>query len=234
MAGGLGSRLQPLTNECPKPMLRVGNKPILETILDNFIDYGFQRFYFAINYKADIITEHFGNGSKWGVDIRYLHEDRRLGTAGALSLLPEKIIDPLVVMNGDLLTKTNFKQLLDFHSLQAGLATMCVSEYDFQVPYGVVRTKDSRILGIDEKPIHRFFVNAGIYVLEPAALKSIPSATYFDMPSLFDCIIAIDFDTSVFPVREYWLDIGHMNDFDRACMEFPHVFSPSKVGLSGK
>jgi len=229
MAGGLGSRLRPLTDDCPKPMLRVGNKPILETILDNFIECGFQRFYFAINYKADVITRHFGNGSRWGVDIRYLREDQRLGTAGALSLLPESETEPLVVMNGDLLTKTNFKQLLDFHANQAGLATMCVTEYDFQVPYGVVRTKDSCILGIDEKPTHRFFVNAGIYVLEPSVLERIPSQTYFDMPGLFESLIADGHTTSVFPVREYWLDIGHLNDFDRACMEFPHVFSPSTL-----
>lgn len=227
MAGGLGSRLRPLTDDCPKPMLRVGSKPILETILDNFIEYGFQRFYFAINYKADVITRHFGDGSRWGVDIRYLREEQRLGTAGALSLLPESAEEPLVVMNGDLLTKTNFQQLLDFHAIQAGLATMCVTEYDFQVPYGVVRTKDSRILGIDEKPTHRFFVNAGIYVLEPSVLGRIPSETYFDMPALFDLLIADGHNASVFPVREYWLDIGHMDDFERACMEFPHIFSPS-------
>jgi dTDP-glucose pyrophosphorylase/CBS domain-containing protein len=225
MAGGLGSRLYPLTDDCPKPMLRVGDKPILETILDNFIAHGFRSFYFSVNYRADLIKAYFGDGSRWGVEIHYLHEDQKLGTAGALSLLPDIILDPLVVMNGDLLTKTNFRQLLDFHSAQDGLATMCVTDFEFQVPYGVVHTKNSRILRIEEKPIHRFFVNAGIYVLEPAVLERIPIRTYFDMPSLFEDLIASGCETSVFPIREYWLDIGHIKDFDRACMEFHHIFN---------
>jgi dTDP-glucose pyrophosphorylase len=232
MAGGLGSRLQPLTNDCPKPMLRVGGRPILETILDNFISHGFRRFYFSINYKADLIKDYFGDGSRWGVDIRYLYEDQKLGTAGALSLLPESIKDPLVVMNGDLLTKTNFRQLLDFHSAQTGLATMCATEYEFQVPYGVVYTDNSRILGVEEKPAHRFFVNAGIYVLDPIVLERIPAQEYFDMPSLFQDLIASDCETSVFPIREYWLDIGHLKDFDRACMEFHHIFNPQNKFLT--
>jgi len=225
MAGGLGSRLSPLTDACPKPMLKVGNKPLLETILENFIEYGFHRFYISVNYMADVVKSYFGDGSRWGVDICYLHEDQRLGTAGALSLLPEKPTEALLVMNGDLLTKVNFKQLLDFHSKHHAQATMCVREYDFQVPYGVVKIDAHRIISIDEKPIQRFFVNAGIYVLEPEALDLISSNIYFDMPTLFENLIALKRETAVFPVREYWLDVGHLADYDRANGEYQNIFS---------
>lgn len=225
MAGGLGSRLSPLTDECPKPMLKVGNKPLLETILENFIEYGFHRFYISVNYMADVVKSYFGDGSRWGVDICYLHEDQRLGTAGALGLLPKKPTEALLVMNGDLLTKVNFKQLLDFHSTHQAQATMCVREYDFQVPYGVVKIDAHRITSIDEKPIQRFFINAGIYVLEPEALDLIPSNTYFDMPLLFKKLIEQQKETAVFPIREYWLDIGQLSDYDRANGEFMRVFA---------
>ncbi|MHB1101069.1 MAG: nucleotidyltransferase family protein [Burkholderiales bacterium] len=220
MAGGLGTRLRPLTENCPKPMLKVGNKPLLETILENFIEYGFRHFYISVNYMADVVESHFGNGANWGVDISYLHEDQRLGTAGALSLLPKKPTAPIFVMNGDLLTKVNFGQLLDFHTSHHAQATMCVREYDFQVPYGVVRIDDHRIVGIDEKPVQKFFVNAGIYVLEPNILDFIPKSTYFDMPTLFEKLIEANRETSVFPIREYWLDIGHLEDFQRANVEY--------------
>ncbi len=224
MAGGLGSRLRPLTDECPKPMLKVGNKPLLETILENFIEYGFHRFYISVNYMADVVKSYFGDGSRWGADIGYLHEDQRLGTAGALSLLPEKPTEALLVMNGDLLTKVNFKQLLDFHTGHHAQATMCVREYDFQVPYGVVKIDAHRITSIDEKPIQRFFVNAGIYVLEPEALDLIAPNTYFDMPTLFEKLIALKKETAVFPIREYWLDVGQLADYDRANGEYRDIF----------
>lgn len=225
MAGGLGSRLRPLTDGIPKPMLKVGSKPLLETILENFIEYGFSRFYISVNYMADVVESYFGDGSRWGVEICYLHEDQRLGTAGALSLLSEKLTAPLFVMNGDLLTKVNFSQLLDFHTSHHAQATMCVREYDFQVPYGVVKIDDHRITGIDEKPVQRFFVNAGIYVLEPKVLELISPNTYFDMPTLFEKLIELKHETSAFPIREYWLDIGHLADYDRANVEFGDVFT---------
>jgi dTDP-glucose pyrophosphorylase len=224
MAGGLGSRLSPLTDDRPKPMLTIGNKPLLETILENFIEYGFGRFHISVNYLAEVVKSHFGDGSRWGVEISYLQEDRKLGTAGALSLLPERPVDPLVVMNGDLLTKVNLSQLLEFHSSHQVKATMCVREYDFRVPYGVVEFDDYRIARIDEKPIQRFFVNAGIYTLEPDALDLVPSNAYFDMPTLFEKLIARGEQTAAFPIREYWLDIGHLADYDRANGEFKQVF----------
>jgi len=216
MAGGLGTRLKPLTADMPKPLLVVGSRPILETILNNFISCGFSQFFISVNYKSEMIEDYFGDGSKWGVIIRYLREDIKLGTAGALDLLPDKPTAPLLVMNGDVLTKINLQQLLDFHTEHNACATMCVREYDFQVPYGVVKINDHRIVSIEEKPIQRFFVNAGIYVLEPEAIEMIPHNTFFDMPSLFDKLIALDKATSVFPIREYWLDIGRMEDFERA------------------
>ncbi|MDF2684615.1 MAG: putative sugar-phosphate nucleotide transferase [Brevibacillus sp.] len=225
MAGGLGTRLHPLTYDCPKPLLKVGNKPLLETILQSFIDQGFHRFYLSVKYKAEMIQEHFGDGSKWGVTIRYLEEQDSLGTAGALSLLPEKPAEPFFVMNGDLLTKVNFEQLLDFHKTYQAQATMCVREYDHQVPYGVVRLDRHRLTSIEEKPTQRYFVNAGIYVLSPEILEYIPQRQYFDMPSLFDYVMKDQQQQAIaFPIREYWLDIGRMADFEKANMEFAEVF----------
>ncbi len=224
MAGGLGSRLRPLTDECPKPLLKVGGKPVLETILENFMEYGFRKFYLSVNYKADMIKEYFGDGNRWGIEIYYLQEDKQLGTAGALSLLPEKTEQPLLVMNGDLLTKVNFQQLLDFHSMHQAQATMCVREYQFQVPYGVVKLEQNRLIGIDEKPVQRFFVNAGIYVLDPKVIELIPNNQFFDMPNLFKKIFDQVGETTAFPIREYWMDIGQLNDYDRANLEFNEVF----------
>lgn len=224
MAGGLGSRLKPLTDDTPKPLLKVGGKPILETILENFIHYGFTNFRISVNYKGELIENYFGDGSRWGARIEYLRESKKLGTAGALGLLTERPNLPVLVMNGDVLTKVNFQQLLEFHREHRALATMCVREYDFQVPYGVVTVDNHRILNIEEKPVQRFFVNAGIYVLEPEALDLIPEDTFFDMPTLFEKVVAQQKETAVFPIREYWLDIGRMDDFQRAEGEFGKVF----------
>ncbi|MGZ3769099.1 MAG: nucleotidyltransferase family protein [Bdellovibrio sp.] len=224
MAGGLGTRLGSLTADCPKPMLKVGNKPLLETILENLIEHGFKHIYIAVNHRAEVVKDYFCDGSKWGVDIAYLQEDQRLGTAGALSLISEKLNESLLVMNGDLLTKVNFSQLLDFHVSNSSLATMCVREYDFQVPYGVVKIDKHRITGIDEKPVQRFFVNAGIYALEPNVLELIPTNTYVDMPTLFEKLIKNKQEAAVFPIREYWLDIGQLADYQRANGEYKMVF----------
>lgn len=224
MAGGLGTRLRPLTDDCPKPLLKVGGKPVLETILENFMEYGFRKFFVSVNYKAEMVKDYFGDGTRWGAHIQYLHEDTQLGTAGALGLLPEKPEQSLLVMNGDLLTKVNFQQLIDFHSVQQCQATMCVREYNFQIPYGVVKMDKHRLTGIDEKPMQRFFVNAGIYVLEPRTLELIPPNQRFDMPSLFQRIIENGGDATSFPIREYWMDIGQMNDYERANGEFSEVF----------
>lgn len=227
MAGGLGTRLRPLTDHTPKPLIPVGRKPILETILKNFVDQGFKKFFLAVNYKNAMLKDHFGDGARWGVDIHYLKESERLGTAGALGLLPAGPQHPLIVMNGDLLTNVNFTQLLDFHTENRADATMCVREYDLQVPYGVVRIQRLAIEGIDEKPVHRFFINAGIYVLEPRVLKLMPKRTKkrrVDMPELFDAVIRDRGQAVAFPIREYWLDIGQIDDLDRARGEFRKHF----------
>lgn len=224
MAGGLGSRLRPLTDDCPKPLLHVGPKPILETILEAFVEHGFSRFYLSVNYMAEKVEAYFGDGSEWGVDIEYLREDQRLGTAGALALLPEPPEEALFVMNGDLLTRLNFSHLLDFHTEHAAAATMCVREYEMQVPYGVIQTRSHRILDIQEKPTERYLVNGGVYVLQPHALDLIPEDEFFDMPDLFKRLIERGEETAVFPIREYWMDIGQKEDFDRANGQFEEVF----------
>lgn len=205
-------------------MLTVGTKPILQTILESFIEHGFHRFYFSVNYKREIIKDYFGNGLEWGVNIQYLDENQRLGTAGALSLFNEKPTKPIIVMNGDILTKINFQQLLQFHEESESMATMCVREYQLQIPYGVVRTEGTRLCSIEEKPTERHFVNAGIYVLNPEVLNYIPENQYFDMPSLFELLINRQEKTNVFPIREYWLDIGKIPDFEKANLEFSEVF----------
>lgn len=220
MAGGLGTRLRPLTENCPKPMLHVAGKPILESILESFVEQGFRQFFLSVNYLAESIQNYFGDGSKHGVEIKYLREDKRLGTAGALSLLPDRPSDPLVVMNGDLLTRVRFDQMLKFHDEHVATATMAVREYDFQVPYGVVNINGTSITSIDEKPVHRFFVNAGIYTLSPDSLEHIPADVFFDMPTLFEQLQASGKRTSAYPLREYWLDVGRVDEFERAQYEW--------------
>lgn len=216
MAGGLGTRLGQLTQDTPKPMLAVGNKPILETIVESFVEQGFRRFYMAVNYKAEKIREHFGDGASRGIRVEYLCENKRLGTAGALGLLPDRPTAPLIVMNGDLLTRADFGQLLDHHASQDAFATMVVREYKTQVPFGVVRIDGHEILKIEEKPVQRHLVNAGIYVLSPEALDYLPADEFFDMPSLFDKVIAAGHKASAFEFRDYWLDVGHLEELERA------------------
>lgn len=216
MAGGLGTRLRPLTDEYPKPLLAVGGKPILETIIEGFAEQGFKRIFIAVNYKAEMIRNHIGTGERWGVEIEYLHEGIRLGTAGALSLLPEKLNAPVIVMNGDLITRINYDNLLQFHVTQGASATMAVREYDFQVPYGVVRLDGERIEAIEEKPVQKFFINAGIYALSPDVMEYLPAETLFDMTTLFEHLIAAGKPVAAYPLREYWLDIGRLEEFERA------------------
>lgn len=216
MLGGLGTRLRPLTNDTPKPMLRVGNKPILETIIEGFKQYGYTNFIFSVNYKKEIIQDYFQNGEAFDVTIEYIEEDKKMGTAGALSLLKKRPTKPFFVMNGDLLTQINFDQLMQFHMNHNSIATMCVREYEYQIPYGVIETDGTDLVTIREKPIHRSFVNAGIYVLNPEVFNYIPHNEYYDMPTLFEQLIDKKKKTSVFPIHEYWLDIGRMDDFNKA------------------
>jgi len=220
MAGGLGTRLRPLTDDCPKPLLKIGNKPILEIILESFIEAGFTDFYFSVNYKAEMIKEYFNDGSRYNISIKYLEEKKRAGTAGALSLLPKGIEEPIIVMNGDLLTKVNFQQLLDFHYSHDSTATMCVREYDYQIPYGVVKFDQWEIQELQEKPTCTSFVNAGIYVINPKIFYRVEKDEYFDMTDLFTKNIEKKERTLVFPIREYWLDVGRVEDFEKAQEEY--------------
>ncbi len=224
MAGGLSTRLRPLTNDCPKPMLKVGGKPILETILTSLIQFGFHQFYISINYLGEQIKSYFGDGSAWNAKIEYIQEDDKMGTAGSLSLIPKSFKKPLIVMNSDLLTKVDFNQLLMFHQEQNVNATMCVRKFDYTVPYGICKLDNNNIIEIQEKPTYNFFINAGVYVLEPAVLKLIPQNSYYDMPSLFSHLIKLQHQVTAFPIREYWLDIGQHADFDRAHREYKNVF----------
>jgi NDP-sugar pyrophosphorylase family protein len=225
MAGGRGTRLGALTDECPKPMLRIGGRPILETILLNLREYGIEQVYLAVNYRAEMIEDYFGDGSRVGMRVDYLRERERLGTAGALSLLPSRPSETFVVMNGDVLTKVNVTQLLEFHRRASAVATMCVRQHDFHVPFGVVAVEGGNVLRIDEKPVRRDFVNAGLYAMEPVALDSVAAGTYLDMTTLLNSLIAAGHRAAAFPVSEYWLDVGQHADFERANGEFPNEFA---------
>ncbi|WP_300435887.1 nucleotidyltransferase family protein [Zoogloea sp.] len=224
MAGGFGTRLYPLTNDCPKPLLKVGDKPILELILERFIQAGFHRFFISTHYLPEMVRDYFGDGKRWGVSIRYTHEETPLGTGGAVGLLPhDEINEPMLMMNGDLLTTLNYRELLDFHNENKGVATMCVREYEYQVPYGVIQSEGHLIRSMVEKPIQKFFVNAGVYVLSPELVKSVQPGIKVDMPTLLEQEIGVGRDVTMFPVHEYWLDIGRMEDFKRAQTEFESI-----------
>ncbi|EGR0903999.1 nucleotidyltransferase family protein [Vibrio alginolyticus] len=218
MAGGFGTRLRPLTDHCPKPMLKIGGKPILETVIRNFIKAGFVNFYISTHYMPEQIHQHFGDGSDLGVNISYVHEDTPLGTGGAIGLLPEDMPRdlPLIMINGDVLTKVDFQRLLNFHMENNADATVCVREYDYQIPYGVINGEGNRITSMVEKPIQRFFVNAGIYVVSPVVIQSVPENYHIDMPTLLEQHMNKRNNVLMFPIHEYWLDIGRMDDFNRA------------------
>jgi len=223
MAGGEGARLMPMTKNTPKPMLKVGNKPILETILEKFKECGFINFIFCLNYKSKIIKDYFGDGTAHGVKISYIHEKNKMGTAGALSLIKKKPLEPFFVINGDILTNLNFDKMLDFHIENASKATMCVNEYNIELPYGEIKLKGEKIISIKEKPKHNFYVNTGIYILDPISMNFIPKG-YFDMPSLFTKFIENKSKVISFPLGEYWLDIGRHGDFKKANDDYHKIF----------
>ena len=208
MAGGKGTRLRPYTENCPKPMLPVGNKPMLEILLEQCIVSGFRKFYFSVNYLKEQITDHFGDGSRWGVSIQYLVEEEPLGTAGSLQLLPETLTDPFLVHNGDVLTRLEPKHLLHFHIDHQAQATLCVREHEITLPFGVVQTKGVDLAGFEEKPTYRYQVNAGVYVIDPQLLPLLPPHEFTDMPSLLQSAQEAGYRVAVCPIHEYWLDVG--------------------------
>ncbi|MBE0494059.1 MAG: nucleotidyltransferase family protein [Thiomicrospira sp.] len=220
MLGGMGTRLRPLTENIPKPMLPVGNQPILETIVRHIAEQGFEEFYFCINYLGQQIRDYFGDGEQFGVQIHYVEETERMGTAGALSLLPNKLTEPFIVMNGDLLTKIDLKALLKFHQDNDDIISACMREYSQQVPYGVIEMDGHQINQLVEKPIYRYFVNAGIYAISPKALDLMPSNEFFDMTSLIEKAMAENNKVGGFPLTEYWMDIGQMPDYYQAQADY--------------
>jgi dTDP-glucose pyrophosphorylase len=224
MAGGLGQRLRPLTEDCPKPMLPVGGQPLLEIILKNFVRQGFRRFFLSVNYKAEMVSRHFVDGSRFGVKIDYLEERAKLGTAGALGLLPARPSAPLIVMNGDLLTGVNFANMLEFHVEQLATATMAVREHTVEVPFGVIDLAEDYLAGVTEKPRYSWFINAGVYVVEPSVLELIDPGQALDMPVLFERVLARNDKVAAFPIREYWRDIGRIEDLERASADFAAAF----------
>jgi dTDP-glucose pyrophosphorylase len=225
MAGGLGTRLRPLTEHSPKPLLKVGEKPLLELILERFIDAGFHRFFISTHYMAEMIRDYFGDGSKWGVSISYVHEEQPLGTGGALGMLPQDEIDlPLFLVNGDLLTTVDYMGLLEFHQTHDGSATMCVCQYEHRIPYGVVQSEDHLIRSMVEKPLHSWFINAGIYVVSPDLIRRVAPNVRIDMPELLAREIGQGRHVNAFPVHEYWLDVGRMEEFERAQTDIRNLF----------
>ena len=225
MAGGLGARLRPLTNDIPKPLLKVGSRPVLETIVENFAEQGFRHITLCINYRGDLIREHCGDGSRWDVEISYVEEPDRMGTAGALTLLGEAPGEPFIVMNGDLLTKVDFVRLLDFHRRQGFAATVAMREYSHRIPYGVLEIDDDyKVQRMVEKPVERHYVSAGIYILEPDTIDLIPRGEYYDMPSLFNALMERSRTVGSFPLRDYWIDIGRIEDLEQASAEFSEMF----------
>ncbi|WP_206810940.1 nucleotidyltransferase family protein [Paradesulfitobacterium ferrireducens] len=226
MAGGMGTRLRPLTQEIPKPMLKVGDKPILQTIIEQLRDHGLIKITLAVNYLAEQIEEYFGDGNSFGVKINYLKEKNRMGTAGALTLIEELPEAPLLVMNGDILTNVDFSQLLQFHNTEKHAVTMCVRNYDFRVPYGVViLDEDYKVSAIEEKPLHSFLVSAGIYVINPDAISLIPRDSYFDMPSFLELAKNLPNGVGCFPIHDYWIDIGENKEYQRANADYGRVFN---------
>lgn len=216
MAGGLGTRLRPHTETCPKPMLPVAGKPMLEHIIDRAKEEGFGHFILTIHYLGQLIEEYFGNGERLGVRIDYLKETTPLGTAGALGLLNPRPELPFIVTNGDVMSDVKYGELLDFHARHAAVATMAVRLYEWQHPFGVVQTSGLDIIGFEEKPISRTHINAGIYALNPEALNAIAPNNSYDMPSLFEQLQSEGKRTVAYPMHEPWLDVGRPDDLKLA------------------
>lgn len=216
MAGGKGSRLLPKTEKIPKPMLRLGEKPMLEHIIERAKEEGFSRFILAIHHLGEVIEEYFGDGKTLGVNISYIKEKTPLGTAGALSLIEPKLSKPIIVTNGDVLTDIKYGKILDFHNYSNGIATMAVQMREWQNPYGVVNIDGIEITSYEEKPITRTLINAGVYVVDPSVLELLTGVTSCDMPKLFELARRKGMKTVAYFAHESWMDIGTHEDFESA------------------
>lgn len=216
MAGGLGTRLGELTKDIPKPMLKVGTKPMIEHIIDMFVSHGFTKFMLSVNYKAEIIKEYFGDGSKFGIEVKYLEEKKRLGTGGALSLIDIELNEPFFVTNGDVLSSLDYEKLLAYHKEKNSIATMCIRKDSYQIPYGVIEVDEANnIKAMKEKPVKEFFINTGIYVLNPEVLNYVPKDEFFDLPSLFDVLKSKSENIKSFEITDYWIDMGKPSDYEK-------------------
>lgn len=216
MAGGKGKRLRPHTSNCPKPMLEISGKPILQILIENYIAFGFKKFYISVNYLKEKIINYFEDGSKWNISIEYLIEDKPLGTAGSLKLISSKIDTPIFVINGDVLSKVDPKVLIQFHCENNSTATLCVRSYEMKLPFGVVETSGMELESFLEKPIYKKLINTGIYVIQPETLALIPEDKFFDMPDLFKLVKSNNKKVLVFPIHEYWIDIGRKESLEKA------------------
>lgn len=219
MAGGFGMRLRPMTADTPKPMLAVGDRPVMAHMLDHLKQSGIKRVNVTTHFRPEKITEYFGDGSDFGLDISYVSEERPLGTAGALSLVKEQK-EPMLVINGDILTRVDFGAMIAYHREHRADMTVAVRKYDVPVPFGVIECDGPFVCKISEKPTLNFFVNAGIYLLEPTVHDFIPDGERFDMTELIDKLIAAGRPVASFPVHEYWLDIGQHSDYEQAQQDF--------------
>lgn len=215
MAGGFGTRLRPLTDNTPKPMLHIGDRPILERTIEQLKKTGINRISLTTHYKPEIISDHFGNGTGFGVDINYVHEDQPLGTAGAIGLL-EDTGEPFLMINGDILTHVDFRAMLKHHNKHNAALTVGVCSYELQVPYGVIQCQGAEVFGVSEKPKVQFLVNAGIYLVGPGMRNYIPAGRKFDMTDLIQSLVAGNRKVVSFPIVEYWLDVGRPGDYERA------------------
>lgn len=224
MAGGLGKRLHPVTKDIPKALVPIGERPILEIVLERLTTQGFQNFTLAINHFGHMIEDYFKDGSRWNVSISYIREEERLGTAGALGLLPERPSKPILVMNCDVLTTTDFQSMLDFHDTTRSTISMGIRENSYVIPYGVVETDGSRFVSLQEKPEQRYFINTGIYVLSPEAIDYIPRNSFFDMTTLVEKVSGAGKRVSCYAIKKYWIDIGQPHDLDRARTEYHQHF----------
>ena len=216
MAGGKGTRLRPITNTCPKPMLKVNGKPILQILIEECVSYGLQNFYISVNYLKEQIIDYFGDGSEWGVNIKYIIEGNPLGTAGSLSLLPKDIKKPILVMNGDVLTRLNPTKLIRFHEDNNSVATLSVREHKTIIPFGVVNTNEIELESFTEKPQYTHLVNAGVYIINPEVLELIPKNVAMDMPTLLQEVKNKGKSVNVFPIHEYWVDVGRPETMEEA------------------
>lgn len=224
MAGGIGSRLKPLTDDIPKPMLKVGNKPILQTIVEQFRNMGYRNFLISVNYKANVIEDYFKDGKEFGVNITYIRETKRLGTAGAIKLAEKYLNKPFFVINGDILTSVNFNNMIDFHKKNEFTITIGSRIFELQVPYGVLNMDELSVSSLVEKPVYTYFVSGGVYVLNPSVTKFIPEDEYFDITQLIDTLLKSNANVGSFPIHEYWMDIGKLEDYHKANQDIYKYF----------